>query len=511
VIRSVACLIALALSASLAGAQEKSRLPNVVMILVDDMGYGDVGCYGTTGWQTPHLDQMAAEGVRCTDFYVAQAICSASRSALMTGCYPNRVGIVGALGPKSTIGLSDKESTIAEVLKGRGYSTAIFGKWHLGYQSKFLPTRHGFDDYFGLPYSNDMWTRHPCKKFPPLPLFRGKKVVARDPDQSKLTTWYTERAVSFIEKNKDKPFFLYLPHTMPHVPLAVSSRFAGKSKQGLYGDVIMELDWSVGQVLAALKKHNLDEQTLVMFASDNGPWLSYGNHAGTTGGLREGKATTFEGGVRVPFIARWPGRIPAGTVCRAPAMTIDLLPTLAHLSGAELPKRPIDGRNLWPVLAGEAQASPHEALFFFLSNHLQAVRSGKWKLHFPHPYWTLAGKPAGRDGKPAKYTDAQLPLSLFDLEADPGETTNLADKHPDVVKRLTALADPIRQELGADRIASGARDPGHTAEGRDQEEEKPGWMPAPSTLLGLLFLFVMNLCVYMASPFFKNRSGTRPE
>jgi arylsulfatase A-like enzyme len=437
-----------------AAAQEPAkpeRPPNVVIILSDDQGYSDVGCYGAKGFETPNLDRMAKEGVRFTDFYVAQPVCSASRAALLTGCYPNRVGILYALGPASRHGISSEEKTLAEVLKPRGYATAIYGKWHLGHHAKFLPGRHGFDDYFGLPYSNDMWPNHPDAgaRYPDLPLIDGEKVVAVNPDQTKLTTWYTERAVQFIAKNKDRPFFLYVAHNMPHVPLHVSDKFKGKSKQGLYGDVIMEIDWSVGEILAALKKHDLDEQTLVMFTSDNGPWLCYGNHAGAAGPLREGKMTTWEGGVREPFIARWPKHIPAGTVCREPAMTIDVLPTVAKLAGAELPKHPIDGLDIWPLLSGKPGAKcPHEALYFYWDHHLQAVRSGRWKLHLSHEYITLAGRPGGKNGRPAPYRLAETPRALFDLEIDPGETKNVAANHPEVVRRLEALADKARADLG---------------------------------------------------------------
>ncbi len=440
--------IALALRPQ-ARAAEPARPPNVVIIFTDDQGYGDVGCYGARGFETPNLDRMAREGIRFTDFYVAQAVCSASRAALLTGCYPNRIGILGALGPASKHGIHANERTIADVLKTRGYATAIYGKWHLGYQPPFLPTRHGFDDYFGLPYSNDMWPRHPTAKFPDLPLIEGEKVVAYNPDQTQLTTWYTERAVKFIEQNKARQFFLYVPHNMPHVPLHVSAKFEGKSKQGLYGDVIMEIDWSVGEILAALKKHGLDEQTLVIFTSDNGPWLSYGSHAGSAGPLREGKGTTWDGGQREPCIMRWPGKIPAGAVCREPAATIDLLPTLARLAGAELPRQPIDGLDIWPLISAQAGArSPHEALYFYWDRHLQAVRSGQWKLHFAHPYRTLAGKPGGSEGKPAAYSQGETGLALFDLEKDVGETTNVADRHPQVVERLRRLADKARAELG---------------------------------------------------------------
>jgi arylsulfatase A-like enzyme len=291
--------------------------PNFIIIFCDDAGYADVGCFGAKGFETPNLDRMAAEGVRFTDFYVAAASCTPSRAALMTGCYPQRVSLPHVLGPKAKIGVNSEEQTIAELLKSRGYATACYGKWHLGHHPEFLPKRHGFDDYFGLPYSNDMWPHHPERPggYPDLPLVEGERVIEYNPDQTKLTTWYTERAVKFIEANSDRPFFLYVPHSMPHVPLYVSDKFKGKSKQGLYGDVIMEIDWSVGQILSTLKRFGIDEQTLVIFSSDNGPWLSYGDHAGSARPLREGKGTTFDGGQREPCIMRWPGRIPVGTVC----------------------------------------------------------------------------------------------------------------------------------------------------------------------------------------------------
>jgi arylsulfatase A-like enzyme len=442
-------LLLLLIQGYIARADEISRLPNFVVILADDQGYGDVGCYGATGFQTPNLDRMAAEGIRFTDFYVAQPICSASRAALLTGCYPNRIGILSALGPQAKHGISDKERTIAQVLKSRGYATAIYGKWHLGHLPPFLPTRHGFDEYIGLPYSNDMWPKHPTTKFPDLPLIEGEKVIAYNPDQTRLTTWYTEHAVQFIDRNKDRPFFLYVPHNMPHVPLHVSDKFKGKSSQGLYGDVIMEIDWSVGQILAALKRNELDRQTLVIYTSDNGPWLSYGRHAGSAGPLREGKATTWEGGVREPCIMRWPGKIPAGRVCHEPAMTIDILPTLANLAGAPLPENKIDGLNIWPLISAQPGAkSPHEALYFYWGRELQAVRGGKWKLYFPHTYPSLGGKPGGSEGKPALYVQRQIGLALYDLENDVGETTNVADEHSDVVARLKRLADEARTHLG---------------------------------------------------------------
>lgn len=438
--------------------------PNVIIIFTDDQGYADVGCYGGKGIETPHLDRMAREGMRFTDFYVPQAVCSASRAALMTGCYPNRIGILGALGPASKIGISAREMTIAQMLHQQGYATAIYGKWHLGHQPAFLPLQHGFDDYYGLPYSNDMWPRHPTSKFPDLPLIERDNIIASNPDQTQLTTSYTERAVKFIEANRTKPFFLYVPHSMPHVPLHVSSKFLGKSSRGLYGDVIHEIDWSVGEILAALKKHGLDEKTLVIFTSDNGPWLSYGSHGGSAGTLREGKGTSWEGGVRVPCIMRWPGHIPAGSLCREPAMMIDILPTLAKWTGASLPEHKIDGMDITPLLSAKPGArSPHDAFFFYWDKHLQAVRSGKWKLHFIHQYRTLADKPGGSDGKPASYSQATTELALYDLELDPGEKTNLADAHPDVVQRLQQLADRAREDLGdsaSRKIGKGIRQPG---------------------------------------------------
>jgi arylsulfatase A-like enzyme len=452
------------LSPAAAAPAPPDRPPNVVLIFCDDMAYADVGCYGARGYKTPNIDRLAKQGVRFTDFYVAQPVCSASRAALLTGCYPNRVGIKGALGPQAKIGLSSNELTIAEMLKARGYATAIYGKWHLGHRPEFLPTRHGFDDYFGLPYSNDMWPHHPTSgtNYPPLPLIEGEQTVQLMPDQTQLTTWYTERAVKFIAQHKDRPFFLYVPHNMPHVPLFVSDKFKGRTRRGLFGDVIEEVDWSVGQILGALKEHGLDDHTLVVFTSDNGPWLLYGDHAGSAAPLREGKATVFEGGVRVPFIARWPGRIPAATVCRQPAMTIDVLPTLARLAGGRLPAHPIDGLDIWPLLSSQRGAkSPHEAFYFYWDDELQAVRSGPWKLHFAHDY--NKPDPAGRGGVPGKLSKPNMDLALFNLESDPAETKNLSARNPEVVSRLEALAEKARIEFGdsaGKRKGTGVREPG---------------------------------------------------
>jgi arylsulfatase len=459
--------------------QARGQPPNVVIIFCDDLGYGDVGCYGAKDCATPHIDRMAAEGVRLTDFYAAAPSCTPSRAALLTGCYPQRVGLPAVVGPRSKIGISADETTLAELLKARGYATACIGKWHLGDAPQFLPTRHGFDEYFGLPYSNDMWPHHPETKpgkggYPSLPLIEGETVVKKGltaDDQAQLTTWYAERAVKFIEKNKGRPFFLYLAHSMPHVPLFVSEKFRGKSRRGLYGDVVMEIDGSVGQILDALKAGGFDDRTLVVFTSDNGPWLRFGEHGGSAGPLREGKGTCWEGGMREPFVARWPGRIPAGGVCREPAMTIDLLPTIAKLAGAKLPARKIDGLDIWPLLAGGRNAqSPHEAFYFYEMDQLQAVRSGRWKLQLPHTYRTLAGRPGGRDGKPVNYEMRKIERpEIYELDKDVGETTNVADKHPDVVERLASLAEKARRELGdslTSRAGKGVREPGRVAAGR---------------------------------------------
>jgi len=458
-------------------ATAAERLPNVVIIFTDDQGYGDVGVFGAKGYTTPNLDRLARDGSKFTNFHVAQAVCSASRAGLLTGCYPNRVGIHGALGPSSTHGIAATETTIAELLKSRGYATGMAGKWHLGHREPFLPNRHGFDESFGLPYSNDMWPYHPEAKagtYPPLPLYENGRVIDPEITPAKmrnLTTWYTERAVSFIERNKAHPFFFYLAHAMPHVPLAVSDKFKGKSQQGLYGDVIMEIDWSVGEVMKALAKNGLERDTLVIFTTDNGPWLSYGNHAGSAGGLREGKGTSWEGGTRVPCLMRWPGHIPAGAVNGDYVMTIDLLPTLAGLTGAKLPALPIDGRDVWPLLAGQPGArNPHEGYgIWYAQNELQAVVSGDghWKLILPHVYRTLGGRPGGRDGIPAKYENVPLAApTLFDLRVDPNETNDLAATHPAEVKQLLAFAEKCRDDLGdslTKRIGKGTREPGRVA------------------------------------------------
>lgn len=438
-------------------AQHKAssqRPPNIVLIFTDDQGYQDVGTFGSPNIKTPHLDQMAREGVKLTSFYAAQAVCSASRAALLTGCYPNRIGIHQALMPQSKVGLNPQETTVAEMLKSQGYSTAIFGKWHLGDDPKFMPNKQGFDEFFGIPYSNDMWPNHPEQgtvfHFDPLLLYENEKVLDTLTDQSDLTTQITERSVDFINRHKDTPFFLYVPHPQPHVPLFVSDKFKGKSERGLYGDVIMEIDWSVGQILEALKKNGLDQNTLVIYTSDNGPWLSYGNHAGSALPFREGKGTAWEGGQREPFIARFPGQLPAGETLDIPVMAIDILPTLAQISGATLPERPIDGHSAWSLLQGKTDKSPDKAYFFYYKvNELHAVRQGDWKLYFPHNYRTMNGQEPGHDGLPGKYRYVDLQKQeLYNVKEDPSETTNVAQQHPKIVARLQKLADAMRGKLG---------------------------------------------------------------
>lgn len=464
------CLIACWLAAGALLAENRS--PNVVIILADDLGYGDVGCFGAKTCKTPNLDRMAGEGARFTSFYVAQAVCSASRAALMTGCYSNRVGMAGALNHTSHEGINPNEWLLPEMCKERGYATAAFGKWHLGTRSAFHPMRNGFDEFFGIPYSNDNSKYHPslAPEMPPLPLLDGEKVFETDPDQSQFTSRITERAVSFIERNKARPFFLYVPHVMPHVPIFASERFKRKSGAGLYADVVSELDESVGEILSAIQRSGIDDRTLVIFFSDNGPFLSYGTHAGSGGSLREGKLTSFEGGVRVPCIMRWPGMVASGRVCDEPVMAIDLLPTVAELIGGKMPKKVIDGKNVLPIITNRGDApSPHEALFFYAGSELQAVRMGKWKLHFPHAYLTVTeqtrddGKPAGYGKlKPLAITQSgiegiasrhgygvkRIGESLYDLSVDAGETTDVLQQHPDVVAKMRKLADIMRTELG---------------------------------------------------------------
>jgi len=442
------------------------RLPNFVIIFTDDQGYADVGSYGAKDFETPNLDGMASEGMRFTNFYVSQAVCSASRAALLTGCYSNRVSVLGAYGPNAKAGLNPEEETIAEMLKKKGYATGIFGKWHLGHHKEFLPLQQGFDEFLGLPYSNDMWpvtydgrrlnSDNPGNKpwkldYPELPLIDGNEKtdeICTLDDQATLTTQYTERAVKFIEKNKDNPFFLYVPHSMPHVPLGVSDKFRGKSKQGKYGDVIMEIDWSVGEILKTLRKHDLDNNTLVIFTSDNGPWMNFGRHGGSAFPLREGKGAMWEGGARVPCIMRWPGRITAGSECNKIAATIDILPTFSAITGTLLPEKKIDGVNILPLLEGEKNRAPRDHFYFYYGAQLRAVRWDKWKLHFPHEYRSYEGVEPGKNGLPGPYARGKTGLALYDLENDISEKNNVAETYPDIVARISDLAEKAREDLG---------------------------------------------------------------
>lgn len=461
------------LAGTAAVAQLEAAPPNIVLIFTDDMGWGDLpGFTPDSPIKTPNIDRLIAEGTRFTDFYVVQAVCTASRAALMSGCYANRVGLEGALNHTSPTGINPNEELLPELLGRQGYATAMFGKWHLGLPPFFAPSHNGFDEWLGIPYSNDNTTYHPvlADSMPPLPLFDGDEVIETDPDQRLFTRRFTERAVAFIEKNREQPFFLYVPHVMPHVPIFASDEFRGRSAKGLYGDVIEEIDWSVGEIVNAIDRLGLAENTLLIFTNDNGPFLSYGSHAGSSGELRGGKLTTFEGGVRVPMVARWPGKVPAGRDCDTPLMSIDLLPTLCTLAGAPLPQEKIDGVDVSPVLLGTPAAkADRDGLIFYAGSELQAVRAGRWKLHFPHRYLVVNGA-TRTDGKPAGYgrlapqsiTNSgisgiasrhgyvvrDLPLSLFDLETDRGETTDVAAEHPEVVKRLTGIADRYRRALG---------------------------------------------------------------
>jgi arylsulfatase A-like enzyme len=426
------------------GAQRMSprtsvEKPNFIIIFTDDQGYRDVGCFGSPNINTPNLDRMAAEGMKFTDFYVAASVCSPSRAALLTGCYPPRVGITKVLFPRDSIGLHPEEVTIADILKSRGYATTCVGKWHLGHLPQFLPTSNGFDSYFGIPYSNDMdgvkgknkdldrtWRQ---KDYSPwnVPLMRDEKIIERPAVQTSLIERYTKEAVKFIKKNKNRPFFLYLPHTMPHIPLFVSDEFFIEDVKKAYEATIEQIDSSVGRILEVLKKAGVDKNTLVVFTSDNGPWLSKKHHGGSALPLRDGKFSTYEGGMREPCIARWPSKIPAGAVCSEVCSTIDLLPTFARLAGAELPaERVIDGKDIWPLMSGKPGAkSPHDAFFYYRGNNLEAIRSGRWKLR--------------RTKKP----------ELYDLDADISEKNNLVDKHPEIVKRLMGMIKEFDQELKA--------------------------------------------------------------
>ena len=442
------------------GCEKQSDLPNIIIIFTDDQGYGDVGCYGAEGFVTPNIDSMAKEGILFTDFYVSQAVCSASRASLMTGSYAERVGVQGALSPWNVTGLDPDRETIAKLLKRYGYTNAIFGKWHLGHKEKYLPLQNGFDEYAGLICSNDMWPvdydGNPLigekrSYYPPMAFWRGNEPsekIESLKDQGKLTTKITELAVDFISRNKNNPFFLYVPHPMPHQPIAVSEKFEGKSELGLYGDVIMEIDWSVGQILEALKINEIDENTLVIYASDNGPWLNYGEWGGSAGPLREGKGTMWEGGARVPCIMRWPKTINSGRINNKIAATIDIYPTIADIVGHKKFKNKIDGVSLMPILEELPEAEPRNELYYYYGKELIAVRKGKWKLVFPHTYRSYENVEPGKDLHPGPYGRGKAGLELYDLANDIGERIDLAQTYPDVVMDLEILGEKARSILG---------------------------------------------------------------
>jgi arylsulfatase A-like enzyme len=432
-----------------------SAKPNVVIVFLDDAGYGDFHPFGSPAYPTPNVQKLADEGRTFTRFYVPQAVCSASRAALMTGCYPGRTGVFGAHGPNGR-GLETKFATMAEVLKQQDYTTAIFGKWHLGDQEDTRPWARGFDESCGLLYSNDMWSGQAQwgDRFEdrPLHFWENGEVAIEDishEDQAMLTTWYTEHAVSFIDRNKDNPFFLYVPHTMPHVPIYASEKFKGKSGQGIYADVMMELDWSVGEIMKALEKNGVAGNTLFIFTSDNGPWASYGNHAGKTP-FRASKLTSFDGGIRSPCVVRFPGRIPAGTTSDTAFSSMDLLPTIANLAGALLPD-PLDGRDAWSVIAHDTPIDvPHDYFPISTIRTFEGVVSGdgRWKLHLPHSYRAVIDP--GLDGASGKIERVDVELTLYDLKNDPRESTNVIDAHPEVAERLSELAQMHYDRFYAD-------------------------------------------------------------
>ncbi len=407
-------------SLAAAGIAAPSRPPNIVMIYCDDLGYGDLGCYGSP-LKTPHIDRMASEGVRFTHFYSANPVCSPSRAALLTGQYPTRVQVPNVLFPNSTTGLPDSEMTIAQMLKPAGYKTACVGKWHLGHLPQYLPNRRGFDQYFGIPYSNDMNPRVLLRQ-----TGNNTETVEETATLATLTPRYTQEAVNFINASKDSPFFLYMPHTYPHIPLDASEKFRGKSPFGMYGDVLSELDWSVGEILNAVKKSGQENNTLVMFSSDNGPWFQ-----GSPGKLRGRKGATLDGGVRVPFIARMNGRIPKGKVISGIGSTMDVLPTVAALTGAKRPDKPLDGINILEMLQGR-QSIDREALLYFDGWNLQCARWGKWKLHVAR-YNSFSYGPAPAGGR------VNLPLKppeLYNIVDDVDESFDVAAENPKVVKEI---------------------------------------------------------------------------
>jgi len=431
--------------------------PNIVLILIDDMGYGDIEPFGCKQCKTPALDRMASEGLKLTSFYAAP-VCSASRAQIQTGCYAPRVSIPGVLPPDSAVGLNPAEHTVAKLLKAQGYATMCIGKWHLGDQPEFFPTRYGFDHYFGIPYSNDMLKPKADTGEKVVPLMRDDQVVVlmKDADQDKLVKIYTEEAVKFIRKNQKQPFYLYLPHNAVHFPIHPGPEFQGHSGHGRYYDWVEECDWSAGRVLETLRELHLETNTLVIFSSDNGPWLVHGADAGSAGPLRGGKGSTWEGGMRESTLAWWPGQIPPGRATDAVSGEIDLLPTFVKLAGGTVPTdRPIDGADISKILFGQSDVSAREAHFFYQGYRLQAVRSGPWKLALEPQVYSMGFK------EDAEHHGEQQPgLRLYNLATDVGETTDVSAQHPDIVKKLKALADQESATLCNGAAKPGVRPPG---------------------------------------------------
>ncbi len=463
VIAVAVCIAVLFERGNVCAARDDDRPPNFIVILCDNLGYGDIGCFGSVKHRTPHIDRMAREGTKFTSFYVTSGVCTPSRASIMTGCYPSRVGLHvtdldgHVLRPVSHNGLNPDEITIAEVLKQRDYATALIGKWHLGDQPQFLPTRQGFDYYYGIPYSDDMTPRE-GKPWPPLPLMRNEEVIEAPADRDTLTKRYTHESIEFITANREQPFFLLLAHAMPgstREPFA-SDDFRGKSANGAWGDSVEEIDWSTGEILAALKRLKLDDNTLVIWTSDNGAPRRQPPQ-GSNLPLGGWGYTTMEGGMRVPCIMRWPGKTPADKECDEIATTMDLLPTFAKLADTTAPRdRIIDGHNIWPLISGrDGATSPHEAFLYYHLDTLHAVRSGRWKLHLALPEGapTFGGRPD------------RSKIQLFDLQADLAETSNVADKHPDVVQRLLNYAEQAREDLGDfNRKGKNQRPVGHESD-----------------------------------------------
>ena len=447
---------------------ENNNSPNIVFILTDDLGYGDLSSYGSKTIESINIDKIAREGVKLTSYYAAQPVCSASRAAILTGIYPNRIGIHNAFGPNSNSGINQDEYTLAEMLKENGYATGIFGKWHLGSKKEFFPTNHGFDQFYGILYSNDMWRWHPeyPEGFPEdLLLYENETPIKEITDQSNLTKDITSKSIRFIEENKNSPFFLYIAHPQPHVPLFVSKDFEDITGNGLYADVITEIDYSVGRIINSLEENGLTENTIVVFTSDNGPWLSYGDHSGSSGIYREGKGTTWEGGVRVPSIIKFPNRLKP-RIIDEPVMGIDWMPTFASITGSKLSDNIIDGKNIWPLLSGKTIKSPHEKLYFYYRvNELHSIRMDDWKIHFARTYRSLNGKEGGVDGIPVKYDMNLLENNeLYNLVEDPKEKNNVYDEFPEVASKLEELGRKARIELG-DNI-TGIKGKGNREDGK---------------------------------------------